>query len=99
MRFLLVYVLVCFTLLGCGSSEESAKPTMSTMTESVYASVSITPVDFYEAYAAIPGILDRIYVQEGDTVAADEVIAEIKAESVQIGKRDAALNLQLAEED
>lgn len=99
MRFFLVYILACFTLFSCNSSEEKVQPSMDTMTESVYASVSITPVDFYEVYAAIPGILEHIHVQEGDTVSASEVIAEIKAESVEINKRDAALNLQLARED
>lgn len=59
---------VMIFFLSCNNEQESINPVETTITESVYASVVIQPDSLYQAFAVVNGILDRILVEEGDTV-------------------------------
>jgi HlyD family secretion protein len=104
MRFKFPYPISLITLssallLSCGESKEGIHPTYQALTESVYASLQIEPEGFYAAYAASPGILKEILVQEGDTVNEGQVIARIEADKADINRSDAAIQAQLAKEN
>lgn len=69
------------------------------MTESVYASVNILPQDLYDVFAATPGILDHIFINEGDSVKQDQIIAQISANTPQLNIENALLNVDLSREN
>lgn len=82
--------------ISCAENKVEIRPISGPMTESVYASVKIEPEDYYDAYAAVPGILAEIYVEEGDTVKENQLIAKIKADNVSLSQQDAAMAVDLA---
>lgn len=75
----LLLILVLF-LGGC-ATETSYKPTYRTLTEAVYASGLLKPDRELDLVPAVAGRLTVLNVQEGDTVAAGQVLATFRAES------------------
>jgi len=88
-----------FLLQGCNEKVSTIKPTLGSMTESVYASVVVMPKDGYQVFASVPGILDTLFVEEGDTVSRGQVIAKIISELPEISRENAALRVELAREN
>lgn len=83
-------------IVGCGEKEESTKPTIQDLTESVYASVNIQPEGMYDVYASAAGIISKIYLREGDTIAQNQVLAQVTSDVSKLNKENAELTLQLA---
>ncbi len=79
--------------------KEKIVPEKSTITESVYSSVTIQPDSLYQAYAIVAGILDKNLVQEGDTVSKDTPLLQIINNSPKLNADNAKLSLQLAREN
>ncbi len=99
MKKLVVAIGLGVGLLACtgNSKDQSIHPKRSTITESVYASVKITPEVSYHVQATRPGIVDTIYVAEGDTVQAGDPLFELVAPaSSQRQLVDATINYQEA---
>lgn len=84
------------TLISCGKEEESIKPVVQNLTESVYASVTVQPEELYDVYASASGIISKIYLSEGDTIAKDQLLAEVSSDLSKLNKENAQLNLELA---
>lgn len=78
-------------LAACQSSDQKMYPKREDMTESVYASGVVKAVDQYEAYANTNGIIDEIWVKEGDTVSIGTPLLSIYNESARIGRETAEL--------
>lgn len=66
-------------VFSCRQQEETIRPTLSAVTESVYASVQVVPDDAYAAYAARTGIIETILVEEGDEVVPGQVLMQVRA--------------------
>ena len=92
----LVLAVILITLVSCGKEEESVKPVVQTLTESVYASVTVQPKDMYDVYASASGIISKIYLHEGDTIAKNQVLAEVTSDLSKLNKENAQLNMDLA---
>ncbi len=90
------FTLILITLISCGKEEESVKPVVQTLTESVYASVTVQPEGMYDVYASASGIISKIYLQEGDTIAKDQLLAEVTSDLSKLNKENAQLNMELA---
>lgn len=84
---------------SCTQKKEKTKPIFSKMTESVYASVTVQPEDLYDVFAATPGILDHIFINEGDSVTQDQIIAQITANTPKLNIENALLNVDLSREN
>ena len=67
MKKLSFFILILF-IFSCKSKVENVKPEISSISESIYASGIIKSKDQYEAFATVNGIIENIYVSEGDTV-------------------------------
>ena len=83
-------------LVSCGGNNEKINPSVRTITESVYSSVTIQPDSLYQAYAVVSGILEQNYVEEGDSVSIGTPIAQIINNAPQLNVENAKLNLELA---
>ena len=90
---------ILFLLCSCREQEERLFPVETTITESVYASVVIQPDSLYQAFAVVNGIVDRILVEEGDTVKKGEILLEIVNTNPELVSKNAFLALQLAREN
>ncbi|EAR01751.1 hypothetical protein FB2170_14523 [Maribacter sp. HTCC2170] len=82
---------------SCGSDKERIQPKKSTLVESVYASAIIQPDSLYEVYSAVAGILDKQYVNEGDTILNGGALFQIFNKTPALNRENAKINLQLAQ--
>lgn len=95
------YLFLAFSLLGlsCGfqKNEEYIKPRLSDITESVYASVTIRPENSYFPQPSRSGIIEEVFVAEGDQVKKGQLLFRISM-TADINNRlsNAELNLQEA---
>src|SRR4051812_12235378 len=83
--------LLCLLLFSCGNKKEKLKPEVSAITESIYASGLIKSKDQYQAYATVNGIIETVFVSEGDTVKMGSPILSISNEAQKLSRENAEL--------
>jgi len=96
--------LFCFiTLLlfvqSCQKKENKILPVEQDLTESVYSSITIQPDSLYQVYSIVSGILDNIFVEEGDLVVKDDMLIQIINNTPKLNTENARLSFQLAKEN
>lgn len=89
--------LIAISLFSCKNKTESIKPTISKISESVYASGIIKSKDQYQAFATVNGIIENIFVKEGDTVKVGTPILSISNEAQKLSKENAELAAQFSD--
>lgn len=97
-RFLIPVVAVVF-FVSCNEQEERIFPVETTITESVYASVTVQPDSLYQAFAVVNGIIDENLVEEGDQVKKGDILVQIIKTNPELASKNAFLALQLAREN
>jgi len=83
--------LISVFLFSCGDSVESTKPTIESISQSVYASGALKSQDQYQAYASVSGIIKQIFVTEGDTVKKGDLILTISNEVQKLNTENARI--------
>lgn len=91
MKNKLLSLMVVF-LFSCGEEVETVKPLKKNISESIYASGIITSKNQYQLYARVPGIIDQVFVEEGDTVLAGTPILSIYNENQRLSQENAQLS-------
>jgi multidrug efflux pump subunit AcrA (membrane-fusion protein) len=97
-RFLFSLIIIS-AFVGCNDGPEKILPLKVSITESVYSSVTIQPDSLYQVYAAVGGILDKSFVDEGDSVSKGTAVAQIINNAPKLNTENAKLNLELAREN
>ena len=92
MKIPIYYSMFILILLGCSSETESILPTIGTITESVYASGTIESDDQYQVFPSVNGIIQKVYVTEGDQVHVNSNLFAIFNETSKINRQNAELN-------
>ena len=82
----LVLAFSILTLVSCKSKQEKIKPTISDISESIYASGIIKSKNQYQAYATVNGIIQDVFVSEGDSVKIGTPILSISNETQKLMK-------------
>lgn len=75
----LIGVSIAVLCFACRKQEETMRPTLTAVTESVYASVRVVPDDTYAAYTSRSGIIETMRVKEGDEVLRGQVLLHVGA--------------------
>ncbi|MCC8358994.1 efflux RND transporter periplasmic adaptor subunit [Salinimicrobium sediminilitoris] len=88
-----------FSLISCDQQEASVFPVETSITEAVYASVTVQPDSLYQAFAVVNGLLDENLVEEGDVVQKGDVLVQIIKTNPELASKNAFLALQLAREN
>lgn len=79
-------------MFSCGSdSDESIKPEIKSITESVYASGNIKAVDQYDAFTNASGPIQEIFVQEGDSVSIGTPLLAVFSEREKLSRENAEI--------
>lgn len=99
MARLLISTVALLLLISCKKEDSSIFPVKKDITEAVYASVTVQPDSLYQAFAAVSGILDKVLVEEGDTVKQGEVLLQIINTNPELASKNAFLALKLAREN
>jgi len=89
-------ILLCFS---CGRDQEKIYPQKTSLTSSVYASVTIQPDSLYQIYSAVAGILDNNLTEEGNLVNKGEPVLQIINRTPKLNSENAFLSLQQSKEN
>ncbi len=71
---------IAVLLFSCGRKTDSITPTRKDITQAVYASGKIYPLNDYKVYAKLPGYVEKIHVTIGDSVKTGQPLLTIKSE-------------------
>lgn len=93
----LVFLFTLSLFFSCKDKTEKIKPETASITESIYASGIIKSKDQYQAFATVNGIVESVFVAEGDTVKKGQAILSISNEAQKLGKENAELAAQFAD--
>ncbi|MEZ7499385.1 efflux RND transporter periplasmic adaptor subunit [Flavobacterium sp. Arc3] len=88
---------VLFLVLSCSKKNEGIKPTVGTITESVYASGIIQADDQYTVYSTVNGILQKIKVIAGQNISQGQLLFELESEKAELNTQNARLAYQLSQ--
>ncbi len=98
-RTLLSSTLLVPLLIGCAEDRETTTPTVSAITESVYASGIVKAEGQYQVVPAVNGTVAALLVREGDTVKAGQPILRIDDRTSAAAARSADAQLRLLEQN
>jgi multidrug efflux pump subunit AcrA (membrane-fusion protein) len=90
-------VALCIVLFACKAKVEKIKPSMASISESVYASGIIKSKNQYQAFATVNGIVNEILVHEGDTILKGMPLLTIANEAQRLNKENAELAASFAD--
>lgn len=91
MNKLPIYLSVLF-LLSCKDKVEKIKPTIESISESIYASGIVKSKNQYQAFAPVNGIIEDIFVSEGDSVKRSDQILSISSTIQRLNQENAELS-------
>ena len=95
----LYYMLLLIIILACNSGEDKIYPRLTSITESVYSSVTVQPDSLYQAYAVVNGIVERNLVEEGQLVKKGQALVQIVNNNPRLNAENARVALELAREN
>lgn len=84
---------------SCKRSAESVTPIRKDLTQAVYASGKIYPLNDYKVYSKLPGYIEKIHVRVGDSVKAGQPLITIKSEVSELNVSTAKNLLELAQKN
>jgi RND family efflux transporter MFP subunit len=92
-----VHINLVLLLLGCTSKMETTHPLTENISESVYASGFVKSRDQYQAFAKVTGVIQKVFVTEGDSVSKGDPIALLSNEAQKLNTENAKLNVQFSD--
>ena len=69
-----------FIFSSCGKNNNTTAPIHRDITQAVYASGKIYPVNDYKVYTKLPGYVEKIHVHVGDSVKIGDALITIRSE-------------------
>ncbi|MBK9286025.1 MAG: efflux RND transporter periplasmic adaptor subunit [Sphingobacteriaceae bacterium] len=96
MRLIVTYLSILLLIVSCGDKTELISPTLEKITESVYASGNIKSKNQYQVFSTVNGIIEEIYVREGELVQPNDSILKIKNFSSRMNAANAKIAANLA---
>jgi HlyD family secretion protein len=84
---------------SCKRSSESVTPVHKDITQAVYASGKIYPLNDYKVVSKLPGYIEKIHVKIGDSVKAGQPLITIKSEVSELNVSTAKNLLELAQKN
>jgi multidrug efflux pump subunit AcrA (membrane-fusion protein) len=93
----IILVWLVFFLFSCGKKVEKTHPVKENISESVYASGLLKSKNQYQVFATVSGILQDIYVSEGDAVKKGTPLLTISNETSKLNTENAQLAADFAD--
>lgn len=85
------FIFGLFLLFACSKKVEKALPKIGDITESVYASGIVKSENQYQVFPKTNGILQQLFVEEGDMVNSQQVLFSISNETSKLSRENAQL--------
>jgi len=87
----ILFTLIILSFIACNKKEETTKPTKSSISESIYASGTVKSKNQYQAFATVSGIIEEVFVSEGDSLQVGTVLLKISNKAQQLNLENAEL--------
>jgi HlyD family secretion protein len=87
----ILFILLTLSFIACNKKGETTKPTKSAISESIYASGTIKSKNQYQAFATVTGIIEEVFVSEGDSLQVGTTILKISNKAQQLNLENAEL--------
>jgi HlyD family secretion protein len=97
LRSFLYLATLLIVLLQCKGKQESIRPTVESISESVYASGIVKSRDQYQVFPTVSGLVQSILVSEGDLVKHGDPILKITNETSRLNVENSMLAADYAE--
>jgi multidrug efflux pump subunit AcrA (membrane-fusion protein) len=91
MKGILISACLLLLLHSCKKKQESIKATVQTITESVYASGNLKSKDQYQVFSSVNGIIQNIYVKEGDPVRKGQTLITLVNDASRLSAENARI--------
>jgi len=88
---------VTIVIAACNSKDDTAIPSRKDLTQAVYASGKIFPINDYKVFSKLPGYIEKIHVEVGDSVKIGQALMTIRSEVSELNVNTAKNLLQLAQ--
>ena len=85
------YLLLALFLVACKSKKETIKPSIESISSSIYASGLIKTKNQYQVFGTVNGIIAEVFVTEGDLVKNGQPLFAIENETQKLNKENAEL--------
>lgn len=85
------FALFILSISACKSKQETVQPIVKSITESVYASGMLESENQYQVFAAVTGIVDKVFVDEGTLVEVGTPILSLSSEAQKLSSENAKL--------
>lgn len=89
-------ILCVWLIFSCEQRPKPIRPIQGAITESVYASGIVKSKGQYQAFAAVSGIIDSIYVREGQLVSKGQTLLTITSDQQRLTSERALLAAEYA---
>ena len=86
-------------LAGCKNKNNTTLPLRKDITQAVYASGKIFPINDYKVFTKLPGYIEKIHVHIGDSVKVGQPLLTIKSEVSDLNVNTAKNLLDLAQKN
>lgn len=93
----LLLAITWVAIAACGKQHEHTRPTVGTITESVYANGTVKAEGQYMVYPVATGTVTMLLVQDGDTVKAGQPLLRIDDRTSGLAARSAAAQMNALE--
>ena len=84
------------SLIACRTKQESTKPTVQDISESVYASGTLKSENQYQVYSTTNGIIKTIFVKKGDSIKKGAPLLTITSPTSALNAKNAQLSADYA---
>ncbi|RYF87542.1 MAG: efflux RND transporter periplasmic adaptor subunit [Chitinophagaceae bacterium] len=81
-------------VFSCKQKEETIRPTVQNITESVYAFGKVKSKDQYEVYAPVSGIIQKVYVTDGSAIKKGDVLMTLANDVSALNQENARVATQ-----
>lgn len=94
MALKILFFVFSSTILSCKSKPEQTSVELKDITESVYASGIVKSKNQYQVFSKVNGIIEQLFVKEGDLIKKGQIILKIANLSGQINSENAVLTVK-----
>ena len=91
MKFNINIFFLLIALISCNKNVEKTHPSIENISESVYASGSLKSKNQYQVFSNVNGIIQNVFVSEGDTVKEGTPLLTISNETSKLNTENAKL--------
>jgi HlyD family secretion protein len=95
-QYCIALLSLLLALFSCTPEPQKIRPQVEELIISVYASVVVQPESLYSVYPEASGVIEHLYIQEGDTLSKGQLLARIKAPNQALNVSSAQLKADLA---